>query len=68
MDRQTISDQMHKATESERRLKEAEMELQNAMEREQKLKEAAEREREKALEREQRLLKLLNEQGIQVPT
>ena len=67
MDRQTISDQMHKATESERRLKEAEMELQNTTEREHKLKEAAERE-QRLQEREQRLLKLLNDQGIQVPT
>ncbi|KAF8234594.1 hypothetical protein L208DRAFT_1376830 [Tricholoma matsutake] len=60
MDMQTNGDQMHKATEREKRLKEAEMELQDATEREQRLKEAA--------EREQKLLKLLHEQGIQVPT
>jgi hypothetical protein len=51
MDRQMIGDQMHEATERER-----------------KLKETAERELQDAMEREQRLLKLLSEQGIQVPT
>jgi ATP-dependent RNA helicase DDX46/PRP5 len=97
MDRQAIGDV---ATERGKRLKEAEIELQNAMQREQRLQEGAEREREKATERElklkeaaererekaererekaererekatereQMLLKLLNEQGIQVPT